>query len=171
MNISAAQSLVSDVEARNFSTDKRKKMAKSGTALPDGSFPIANEGDVHNAVGLLHHAKNPTAAKAHIRSRAKALGMGDPFGDVKAGGPGSGPRPVGGGNPDVYHMHQYLTSPQGGFKHNMHYGHGSSYTGGKKGDVHVSDAGSWHHTANDRSGRTLGKGTGLDSFNKHFGVK
>jgi hypothetical protein len=82
MNLSAAIQL-GDVEARNFSTDKRKKMAKSGTALPDGSFPIANEQDVHNAVALLHHAKNPTTAKAHIRTRAKALGMGDPFGGEK----------------------------------------------------------------------------------------
>jgi hypothetical protein len=169
MNISAAGSLVN---AKDFSTKRRKSMAKQGTAKPDGSYPIEDAEDVHNAVQDFHRSSDATPSdKAHIRTRAKALGMGDPFGDVKAGGPGSGPRPVGGGNPDVYHMHQYLTSPQGGFKHNMHYGHGSSYTGGKKGDVHVSDAGSWHHTANDRSGRTLGKGTGLDSFNKHFGVK
>lgn len=94
MNISAAHNLVSDVEARNFSTKKRKKMAKSGTAKPDGSYPINDAEDVHNAVQDFHRSSDATPSdKAHIRSRAKALGMGDPFGEVKAGGPGSGRKP------------------------------------------------------------------------------
>lgn len=106
MNIVAAGSLVSDLTARDFSTKQRKKLADKGDALPDGSFPISNEEDVHNAVSLLHHAKNPAKAKAHIKKRAKALGMGDPFGekDVAAGGPGSG-RHSDGGSVGHYHDH------------------------------------------------------------------
>lgn len=50
-------------------------MAKSGSALPDGSFPIADASDLKNAIGLVGNAKNPGAAKAHIKKRAAALGL------------------------------------------------------------------------------------------------
>ncbi|CAM6004376.1 unnamed protein product [Sphagnum balticum] len=66
------------VTKRDFSTDKRKKLADTGAAMPDGSFPIENEEDLHNAVRLVGHAKNPKAAKAHIKARAKALGASLP---------------------------------------------------------------------------------------------
>jgi hypothetical protein len=59
---------------RSFSTDDRKKAASSGAALPDGSFPIENTSDLHNAIQAIGRAKNPAEAKAHIISRAKALG-------------------------------------------------------------------------------------------------
>ncbi len=36
--------------AREFDAGKRKAMANKGTAMPDGSFPIANEEDLHNAI-------------------------------------------------------------------------------------------------------------------------
>lgn len=67
--------------ARDFSTEKRKGMAKKGTALPDGSFPIANAEDLENAIRLAGKAKNPAAARAHIRKRAKALGLGSKIPD------------------------------------------------------------------------------------------
>lgn len=73
-----AELILMDAEmewARNFSTDQRKKMAKDGSAMPDGSFPIKNEGDLHNAIRLAGNAKNPDAARAHIKARAKALGL------------------------------------------------------------------------------------------------
>jgi len=59
---------------REFGADERKAAAKSGEAMPDGSFPIKNEEDLHNAVQAIGRAKNPAAAKAHIKTRAKALG-------------------------------------------------------------------------------------------------
>jgi hypothetical protein len=64
---------------RDFSDKQRKKDAKSGAAMPGGGFPIENTRDLHNAVRAIGRAKNPAAAKAHIRQRAKALGVGDPF--------------------------------------------------------------------------------------------
>lgn len=62
---------------KDYDKASRDKMAKAGTAMPDGSFPIADEDDLHNAVKLAGHADNPAAAKAHIKKRAKALGKSD----------------------------------------------------------------------------------------------
>ena len=62
---------------RDFPQDERKKLAKEGQALPDGSFPIKNAGDLRNAIKLAGHASDPSKAKAHIRKRAAALGLSD----------------------------------------------------------------------------------------------
>lgn len=64
-------------QARDFNAKKRKSLAKSGAAMPDGSFPIENVQDLKNAVKLAGNAKDPAAAKAHIKKRAKALGQSD----------------------------------------------------------------------------------------------
>lgn len=64
------------VEGRDVSTEQRQKMAKVGTALPDGSFPIATVADLKNAIqafGRAPESKRGTV-KAHIKKRAKALG-------------------------------------------------------------------------------------------------
>jgi hypothetical protein len=61
-------------DARTFNADKRKNDAKTGAALPDGSFPIENVGDLQNAIKAIGRAKDPAKAKAHIRKRAAALG-------------------------------------------------------------------------------------------------
>lgn len=61
-------------EARDFNAKQRKGAAKSGDALPDGSFPIKNAADLKNAIRAVGRAKNPAAAKAHIKKRAAALG-------------------------------------------------------------------------------------------------
>jgi hypothetical protein len=65
---------VEDMEKREFSAEERKKAAKEGAALPDGSFPIKSVGDLHNAIQALGRAKDKAKAKAHIIARAKALG-------------------------------------------------------------------------------------------------
>lgn len=62
---------------RTFTADERKKMAEEGTALPDGSFPIANEDDLRNAIQAIGRASDPDEARAHIKKRAKALGKED----------------------------------------------------------------------------------------------
>jgi hypothetical protein len=59
---------------REFSEEQRKDLAKSGAAMPGGSFPISNTSDLRNAVKAVGRAKDYAAAKAHIISRAKALG-------------------------------------------------------------------------------------------------
>jgi hypothetical protein len=64
-------------EARDFNEKQRKGMAKKGHAMPDGSFPIGNEGDLHNAIKLAGNAKDPAKARAHIKARAKAMGKSD----------------------------------------------------------------------------------------------
>lgn len=62
---------------REFPAAKRRQMAKSGTAMPDGSYPIANLEDLRNAIQAIGRAKNPAAVKRHIRKRARALGHSD----------------------------------------------------------------------------------------------
>src|SRR5580704_3745905 len=75
MRLADALQLQAEIEAREFSQSQRKKLAKSGDALPGGGFPIVNKQDLSNAERAIGRAKNPTAAKSHIRQRAKALGV------------------------------------------------------------------------------------------------
>jgi hypothetical protein len=62
------------IERRAFTVDQRRAAAKSGAAMKDGSYPIENKSDLANAIRAIGRAKNPAAAKAHIVSRARALG-------------------------------------------------------------------------------------------------
>jgi hypothetical protein len=66
---------VADYIKRSFSEDDRKRLAGTGAAMSDGSFPIENGGDLKNAIRAIGRAKNPAKAKAHIKSRARALGL------------------------------------------------------------------------------------------------
>lgn len=59
---------------RDVPTATRRRMAAKGTAMEDGSFPIANETDLKNAIRSVGRAKDQEAAKTHIKSRAKQLG-------------------------------------------------------------------------------------------------
>lgn len=65
----------------------RRKSAKKGHALPDGSFPIENVAYLKKAKKRAHQGKNPAAAKALIARRAKELGRPDLA-------PGSGSKPT-----------------------------------------------------------------------------
>jgi hypothetical protein len=60
-------------DGRDYTTEARELLAKEGKALPDGSYPIKDEGDLRNAIRAIGRAKDPAAAKAHIVKRAKAL--------------------------------------------------------------------------------------------------
>lgn len=62
-------------KARDFNAGERKKAAGKGQALKDGSFPIKTEADLKNAIRLAGKAKDPAAARAHIKKRASALGL------------------------------------------------------------------------------------------------
>lgn len=62
-------------QAKTFSPDQRDKMAKQGTAMPHGGFPIKTAQDLKNAIQAIGRAKDPAAAKAHIKKRAAALGL------------------------------------------------------------------------------------------------
>lgn len=65
------------LQEREFSGQERKDLAASGKAMPDGSFPIENIEDLHNAIQAHGRATNPVEVKAHIKTRAKALGASD----------------------------------------------------------------------------------------------
>ncbi len=60
---------------KDFSPKLRKKLAGTGAAMPDGSYPIENENDLKNAIRSYGRAKDPEAVKRHIKSRAKSLGL------------------------------------------------------------------------------------------------
>ena len=62
---------------KEFSSERREELAKSGKAMKGGGFPIENEADLKNAIHAIGRAKNPSAAKAHIKKRARALGKSD----------------------------------------------------------------------------------------------
>lgn len=64
-------------EFKAFSPGQRRKMAGSGSAMPDGSFPIKTKADARRAVKAYGRAKNKSAAKKHIVRRAKAVGASD----------------------------------------------------------------------------------------------
>jgi len=62
---------------KDYSPEQRKKMAKDGSAMPDGSFPIADCSDLKNAIQAIGRASDPAKAKAHIKKRKRALGCDD----------------------------------------------------------------------------------------------
>lgn len=67
-----------------YTAEQRRRMAKNGQALPDGSFPIANCADADRAIRAQGRAKDQERAVAHIRKRVRALGCsGDIFDDYK----------------------------------------------------------------------------------------
>lgn len=67
--------------AKHFGTSKRKKLAKTGAAMKDGSYPIQNGKDLDNAYKDYNRTGKSSAVKSHIQKRAKALGVSDPFGE------------------------------------------------------------------------------------------
>ena len=60
---------------RDYNTAARRRMAASGVAMNDGSFPIANRQDLLNAIQSVGRASNYDAARRHIISRARTLGL------------------------------------------------------------------------------------------------
>jgi hypothetical protein len=58
------------------SAAQRRTDARSGAAMPDGSFPIEDAGHLTSAIGRLGNFNgDKAAAKAHIIKRARALGL------------------------------------------------------------------------------------------------
>lgn len=62
---------------RAYTEESRMEMAKKGTAMPDGSYPIKDVADLRNAIQAYGRAKDKNATKAHIIKRAMALGAED----------------------------------------------------------------------------------------------
>jgi hypothetical protein len=61
------------IQKREFSDEKRQELADKGHAMPDGSFPIENITDLHNAIQSIGRSKNYNKTKSHIIQRAKDL--------------------------------------------------------------------------------------------------
>ena len=68
------------IEKTDYSTEARNKMASTGAAESDGSYPIKNATDLHNAFMDFHRGKGGDAKdRSHIVARAAALGLPNPF--------------------------------------------------------------------------------------------
>jgi len=62
--------------ADKYNTADRKRMASSGEAMPDGSYPVADSEDLDNAIHAVGRGgADHDAIRRHIISRAKALGL------------------------------------------------------------------------------------------------
>lgn len=68
------------VYKRDIDTATRRRLAGEGHALDDGSYPIENSGDLHNAAVLARSGHgNVAGAKRLISRRAKELGVPNPL--------------------------------------------------------------------------------------------
>lgn len=63
-----------EVEKTDYNSKDRKKMAGTGEAMKDGSFPIKTAQDVKNAVKDWGRTGSKSSVKRHIIRRAKAIG-------------------------------------------------------------------------------------------------
>jgi hypothetical protein len=86
-----AEAIKATVEAeepvykRKIDTETRRKMASEGHALSDGSYPIGNAEDLHNAAVLARSGHgNVAGAKRLIARRASELGVANPLDDSKS---------------------------------------------------------------------------------------
>ncbi len=61
------------VKTEEWNMDERKEAAKKGQAMSDGSFPIKNSSDLHNAISDWGRAGAKPSVKAHICERAKSM--------------------------------------------------------------------------------------------------
>jgi hypothetical protein len=59
---------------RDYTDERRAEYAGRGMAMPDGSYPIRDVGDLKNAIQAFGRAKSKPAVKRHIKKRARALG-------------------------------------------------------------------------------------------------
>lgn len=77
-----------EIEKKEFSSARRKQLAREGKAMGDGSYPIENTQDLKNAIRSWGRGGAKPEVKQHIIRRAKALGASDLIpedwkGDVK----------------------------------------------------------------------------------------
>jgi len=68
---------------RDFSDKERSRLADTGAAMDDGSYPITNGSDLSNAVEAWGRAPDDkrAAVARHIKGRAKSLGLTDKLPD------------------------------------------------------------------------------------------
>lgn len=73
-----------DLVKAKYDTEARNNMASNGEAMQDGSYPIKDAEDLHNAIHAVGRGRNNShaAIRSHIISRAKALGLSDEIPDT-----------------------------------------------------------------------------------------
>jgi hypothetical protein len=76
-SINAKPERLSEIFKRERSAETRRRLAQSGQAMPDGSYPIVTVEDLRNAIQAFGRTDNPRATKEHIMRRARALGRTD----------------------------------------------------------------------------------------------
>lgn len=70
------------IQKKFHSASNRRKLAGSGDALPDGSYPIGDAEDLKNAATLARSGHgNVAGAKRLISRRSKELGVKNPLSD------------------------------------------------------------------------------------------
>lgn len=74
--LEVAEALHFDLYEKQFSSDERDTLAKSGKALPGGGFPIPDLASLKDAMQAYGRAKDKTATKALLLKRAKELKAG-----------------------------------------------------------------------------------------------
>lgn len=64
------------VDDADYDAEQRRAMAKSGEAMPDGSYPIRNRADLENAIHAVGRGSDNShlAIRRHVIKRARALG-------------------------------------------------------------------------------------------------
>ncbi len=65
---------------QKYTRDEIDEFIEKGWAMPDGSFPIGEPGDVELCIGALLFAKPAIATKRHICRRAGELKVETPLG-------------------------------------------------------------------------------------------
>ena len=74
-----------DTEKRDVGAAERRDLASEDHALPDGSYPIDNTGDLHNAAVLARSGHGDVAAARRlIARRAGELGVANPLDESDA---------------------------------------------------------------------------------------
>jgi hypothetical protein len=84
------------ITKRTFTAEERRRAAQAGHALPDGSYPIENAGDLHNAIHAIGRGSRHSHAEIHdhIVAQAKRLGLKNML--PKSWGQGDGSADMGG---------------------------------------------------------------------------
>ena len=79
MNQAIISLMSKSVDKQEISQEIRERLAESGEALPDGSFPIRNREDLRNAISAFGRARESERGRVarHIQRRARALGATD----------------------------------------------------------------------------------------------
>lgn len=65
---------------KKYTSQEIDKFIRKGWAMPDGSFPIRDPGDVELCLSAMLFAKKEIATKRHICKRAGELGVETPMG-------------------------------------------------------------------------------------------